>query len=158
MRTADQLAAVVILVGIAGIIVPVLPGSVLILAAVVGWAIAVGGPTAWATAAVAALLLVTGGVIKYVVPGRHLTNAGIPSRAIVAGTILGFVGFFVVPIVGLFAGFVLGVYASELLRVGHRQAWPTTLVALKATGFSVLIELTAAMLAAAAFVVGAVAA
>ncbi|MFT4010817.1 MAG: DUF456 domain-containing protein [Nocardioidaceae bacterium] len=157
MGTPDLLAGLVILVGIAGIVVPVLPGSLLVLAAVIGWAIAVGGPTAWATAGVVTLLLAVGGVLKYTVPGKHLSNAGVPNRSIVIGTLAGFAGFFVIPVVGLFVGFVLGVYASEFLRVGHRHAWPSTALALKATGFSVLIELTAAMLAATVFVLGAVA-
>ena len=31
-------------------------------------------------------------------------------------------GFFVIPVVGLFLGFVLGVYLAELQRVGRAQA------------------------------------
>ena len=64
------------------------------------------------------------------------------------------VGFFVVPIVGVFIGFVLGVYASELQRVGARTAWPSTKAALRAVGFSMLIELTFTLLAAAVWIVG----
>ena len=33
---------------------------------------------------------------------------------------LGIVGFFVVPVVGLLLGFVLGVYLAELARLGGR--------------------------------------
>ena len=40
--------------------------------------------------------------------------------------LLGVVGFFVVPVVGLFLGFVLGVYLAELRRVGAAAAWPST--------------------------------
>ena len=73
-----------------------------------------------------------------------------------AGGALGVVGFFVVPVIGAVLGFVLGVYLSELQRVGAGPAWPATKAALKAVGLSVLIELAAAVLAASVWAVGAV--
>jgi hypothetical protein len=51
---------------------------------------------------------------------------------------------------------VLGVYLAELGRVGRAAAWPATMHALRAVGLSMLIELTASLLAAAAWVVGVV--
>lgn len=64
------------------------------------------------------------------------------------------VGFFVVPVVGLFIGFVLGIYASEHQRVGARMAWPSTKAALRAVGVSMLVELTSALLATALWIIG----
>ena len=64
--------------------------------------------------------------------------------------------FFVVPVVGLFVGFVVGVYAAEYRRVGGSAAWPSTKSALRAVGLSILIELAAATLAACVWVVGVV--
>jgi uncharacterized protein len=154
VTATDLLAGLAILVGLAGIVVPVLPGTLLILVAVVVWAALVGGATAWAVAAVASLLLVVGGVVKYTVPGRRLKTAGVPNSTIVVGGLLGIVGFFAIPVVGLFVGFIGGVYLAELRRLGHPQAWPSTVAALKATGLSVLIELAAGLLAASVFVVG----
>jgi hypothetical protein len=72
----------------------------------------------------------------------------------VAGGVLGIIGFFVVPVIGLFLGFVLGVYVAERQRVGSELAWPTTRAALKAVGVSILIELAAGLLATTAWVVG----
>jgi uncharacterized protein len=60
----------------------------------------------------------------------------------------------VVPVVGLFLGFVLGVYAAEHRRVGPRLAWPSTRAALRAAGLSILIELLAGLLAAGVWVTG----
>ena len=94
--------------------------------------------------------------MKYAVPGRGLRTAGVPSRTLVAGGLLGVVGFFVVPVVGLFLGFVLGVYLSELQRVGAERAWPSTRAALRAVGLSMLIELAAGMLAAVTWLAAAV--
>lgn len=157
MATVDLLVGLAVLVGLVGIVVPVLPGSILILGAVLVWAAASATAVGWVVFALVTTLLVVGGIVKYAVPGRGLKTAGVPSRTLVAGGLLGIVGFFVIPVVGLVVGFVLGVYLAELQRVGLDAAWPSTRAALRATGLSLLIELAAGLLAAAAWLVGAVA-
>ena len=67
-------------------------------------------------------------------PGRQLKASGVPTRTLVAGGVLAFVGFFVVPVVGMFIGFVLGVYVAERAQVGATGAWPSTKAALRAVG------------------------
>lgn len=156
MSATELLVAVVIAVGIAGIIVPVMPGTILVLGAILVWALEIGTSTAWVVFALCATLLVGGSVVKYLVPGRRLKASGVPTRTLVVGAILAFVGFFVIPVVGMFIGFVLGIYAAERARVGSAQAWPSTVGALKAVGISILIELVAAFLAAVTWVVGVV--
>ena len=155
MAWTDALVALAIAVGLVGILVPVLPGTVLILAAVLVWAIALSSPTGWAVLAVVSVFLAAGTVVKYAVPGRRLQATGVPTRTLVVGGLAGVVGFFVVPVVGLVVGFVAGVYASELQRVGTQRAWGTTKHALRAAGLSVLIELAAGLLAAVTWLAGA---
>lgn len=155
MNEVDLLVGLVILVGLAGIVVPLLPGSMLILGAVLVWTVTEGTRTAWMVFALVTTLLVVGAVVKYVVPGRGLKSAGVPTRSITLGGILGIVGFFVVPVVGLVIGFLLGVYLSETRRVGRNLAWPSTVAAVKAVGLSVLVELVAALFATGVWVVGA---
>ncbi len=155
--TATIIAAVMVAVGLVGILVPVLPGSVLVVAGVGVWAWATGGATAWTVLAVAVALVVAGAVVKYVVPGRRLQTAGIPGSTQLAGAVLGLVGFFVIPVVGLFLGFVLGVYLAELRRVGRGEAWASTVHSLKAVGLSIAIELLAAVAATLVWVVGVIA-
>lgn len=157
MDTIDLVVGLVVLVGLAGIVIPLLPGTSLVAGAVVVWAIAVGGAEAWAYTVVAVLLLTAGTVVKYAVPGRRLQADGVPHRTLLLGGVLAVVGFFVVPVVGLFVGFVLGVYLAELQRVGRPAAWPSTTSALKAVGLSLLIELSVGLTAAAVWLVGAVA-
>jgi uncharacterized protein YqgC (DUF456 family) len=157
MAVTDLLVGLAILVGLVGIVVPVLPGSVLILGAVLVWALETSTGSGWAVFAVAALLIAVGGVVKYALPGRRLKAAGVPTGTLLAGTLLGLVGFFVIPVVGLVIGFVVGVYLSELARVGRELAWPSTVSALRAVGLSLLIELAAGLLAAAVWLAGAVA-
>ncbi|HET6626069.1 MAG TPA: DUF456 domain-containing protein [Nocardioidaceae bacterium] len=156
MDLTELIVGLVILVGLAGIVVPVLPGSILILGAVLVWATEDRSGTAWVVFAVATTLLVVGAIVKYAVPGRRLKSTGVPNRSIMLGGLLGIVGFFVVPVIGLFAGFVLGVYLAEYHRVGRGLAWPSTRAALRAVGVSILIELAAALLASAAWLVGAI--
>ena len=76
--------------------------------------------------------------------------AGCRPAAILAGGLLGIVGFFVVPVIGLPLGFVLGIFLAELARTdGMPAAWASTVEALKATGLSVLVELASVLLAGA---------
>ena len=155
MNATEVIVGLAVLVGVLGVIVPVLPGSLLILVAVLVWAVEDGSGTAWTVFSVTVVLLALGTVVKYAVPGRSLKAAGVPNRTLLVGGLLGLVGFFVIPVIGLFIGFVLGVYLGELQRVGRDDAWPSTRHALRAAGLSVLIELVAAALAAATYFVGA---
>lgn len=154
MSLTEVVVAVVIAVGVAGILLPVLPGTLLVLGAVLVWALEIGTATAWTVFAVATTFLAVGTVVKYVVPGRRLKASGVPSRTLWAGALLGFVGFFVIPVVGLFIGFVAGIYLAEHRRVGGAAAGPSTRHALRAVGVSILIELVAACLAAVTWGVG----
>lgn len=149
---ADYIAGALIVIGLVGVIVPVIPGTLLIGAAVVGWAAITGGSTAWTAAAIVVILLGLGFVVKFAVPHRRLKDAGVPPSTIVVGAILGIIGFFVIPVVGLFLGFIGGVWLSEARRLGVPRAWPSTKAALLATGLSILIELTSGLLSAAVFV------
>jgi uncharacterized protein YqgC (DUF456 family) len=138
-----------IAVGLVGIVLPGLPGSLLVAAAVLVWALAVGSTTGWLVFGVAAAFLLLGTVVKYAVPGRRMKRDGIVTSTLLAGAVLGVVGFFVVPVVGMVIGFVVGVYLAEWRRLGgHERAWPSTVAALKAVGLSILIELLAALAAA----------
>lgn len=155
MNELELLVGLVILVGLVGIVVPVLPGSILILGAVLVWTVSDGSGTAWTVFAVATTVLVLGAIVKYVIPGRGLRSSGVPNRTIMFGGLLGIVGFFVVPVIGLVIGFVLGVYLSEVRRVGRNLAWPSTVAAMKAVGLSIFVELVAGLLAAGVWAVGA---
>ena len=156
MNITEFLVGIVILVGLVGIVVPVLPGSILILGAVLVWAVTDGSNTAWVVFSIAASLLVVGAIVKYTIPGRKLKAVGVPNRSLMLGGVLGVIGFFVIPVVGLIIGFVLGVYLAERHRVGSTLAWPSTKSALKAVGVSILIELAAALLASSTWLVGAI--
>jgi uncharacterized protein len=153
--TGEIAIGLAIAVGIIGVVVPILPGALLVGAAIGVWAAFTGGITAWSVFAVAVALLVTAGAGKYFVAERHLRSSGVPRQTMFVGAAGGVVGFVVIPIVGLVVGFVLGVYAAERYRLAdHRMAWRATIAAMKASGLAVLIELAGALLAAGVWVSG----
>ncbi|GAA1679705.1 DUF456 domain-containing protein [Fodinicola feengrottensis] len=151
------LGSIAIVVGIVGIIVPVLPGLVLCWLSVLGWAIfADAGWGKWLVLGIATVWAVLGTVVKFTWPGKQLKESGVPTTTILVGVVLGIVGMFVIPVVGLFVGFILGVFLAEAQRAkSFSGAWPSTVAALKATGLSMLIELMAAFAIALTFTAGA---
>jgi uncharacterized protein len=143
------LVGAAIVVGLAGVIVPVLPGALLSLAAILVWAIVVNSAEGWVVFGIALVAIGSTQILKYVLPGRSMKRAGVPNRTTLVGALLSIVGFFVIPIVGMPVGFVLGVFLSEFQRLREpRPAWDSTVAALKATGWSMAIELAGALLAA----------
>ncbi len=92
---------------------------------------------------------------EYLLAGRHLKRAGVPFSTMVVGGVLGIVGFFVIPIVGLIIGFIVGVFLAEWLRSRNpRTAWRSTIAALQATGLTILVELAGALLTTSAWIAG----
>ena len=152
--TQELLVGLVIVVGIVGGTTQLIPGGIIVLGAILVWTLMTGGALAWTVLAVATAALVAAGVVKYIVAGRHMARADVPGWTIVVGLAVGVVGFFVIPVVGLFIGFVAGVYACELARRGnHAQAWAATKAALTATGLTILIELAGSLVAGTAWLV-----
>jgi uncharacterized protein YqgC (DUF456 family) len=150
MSTATVLAAVLIVVGLAGVLIPLLPGPILIWVGIALWAFDRADVTGWAVLVVTSAILALGLVAKYLLPGRRLREAGVPWITLAFGVLLGVIGFFVIPILGLPIGFVLGVYLAELSRLGsNAAAWPSTRQAVTAVGISMLIEFGSGLLAAA---------
>lgn len=148
------LVALFIAIGLVGIIVPVLPGGLLVLAAIAVWAFVEHSTIGWVTLGIAAALFVTAEIVKYTWPVKRMRAAEVGKRSLFTGAVLGIIGFFVVPVLGLVLGFVLGVFLTELLhRHDIRRAWVSTLHALKGVALSVGVEFTGALLAAIAWVV-----
>jgi uncharacterized protein len=145
----EVLVGLAILVGLVGVVVPVLPGAVLVWVAILVWTLVTRTTLAWAVLGVATVSVAVVQVVKYVVPERRLREAGVPRRSVVVGGLAGLCGFFVVPVVGLFLGFVAGVYAAERHRLrDHAAARRATWLAVRVAGLSVVIELAGTLVAA----------
>jgi uncharacterized protein YqgC (DUF456 family) len=149
------LVALAIAVGLIGIVVPLLPGTLLVFGAIAVWAVVENNITGWVTLGVVTALLAVATLIKYLWPMRRMRAADVRTVSLLAGAVLGIIGFFVIPVVGLVIGFVLGVYLAELAnRRDQRLAWTSTKHALKGVALSVGVELCGALLATAAWVAG----
>jgi uncharacterized protein YqgC (DUF456 family) len=153
---ATLLVGLVMLVGLVGVLLPLLPGTALILAAGIGWALLVvqDGTARWVVVGVMAALLAGGLVLKYALPGRSMAGR-LPRRTLAQGAVGAAVGFLLLPPLGLLLGGALGIYLSEARRMGDRaQAWRSTVQVLKAVGLGMLAELTAGVLMVGAWLVG----
>ncbi len=149
------LVALAIAVGLVGIVVPLIPGILLVFGAIAVWAVVENNVTAWVTLGVVAAVLAVTTLIKYLWPMRRMREADVRTLSLVAGAVLGIIGFFVIPVVGLVIGFVLGIYLAELAnRRDQRVAWTSTKHALKGVALSVGVELAGALLATVAWVAG----
>ncbi|HLU30230.1 MAG TPA: DUF456 domain-containing protein [Acidimicrobiia bacterium] len=144
----EVVIGLLILVGLAGILLPVLPGLLLITGSIVVWAWVEGGAAAWTVAIIGLLLAVVGSVVKYLVPGRRLRDAGVPRSTLWLAGGLAILGFFVIPVLGAPLGFVGGTYLAERQRLGPERAWLSTKASLGAVGLSIGIELFAGLLIA----------
>lgn len=154
--TITLISGIVIALGVVGVVIPVLPGLLLSWLGVLLWALLsdAGGAVRWTVLAVATVVALVGAGVKYVLPGRRMKSAGVPNSALLAGGVLGLIGFFVVPVVGLILGFVLGVYLVEYVRLGPARAWPSTKEALIGAGMAMLIEFTTALGVAVVWIFG----
>ncbi|GAA3229214.1 DUF456 domain-containing protein [Oerskovia jenensis] len=151
----EVVVGLVILVGLAGIVVQVLPGNTLVGGAILVWAIMTGGTGAWVCFAVAATFIVAAEASQLLLAGRHMRRADVPWSTLAWGGLAGVVGFFVIPVVGLFVGFVGAIFVAELIRRRDRRAaWRATVAALQATGITILVQLLGGLLAAATWGVG----
>lgn len=149
------LVALAIAVGLAGIIVPILPGGLLVIAAIGVWAFVEGTTVSWVTFGVAAAVFAAAEVIKYTWPVKRMRTADVKTSVLVVGAVAGVIGFFVIPVIGLLIGFVAGVFGAELaMRRNLTRAWASTVHALKGVLLSVGVELTGALLATITWAIG----
>lgn len=148
-------AGILLVVAAVGTLYPVLPGSPIAIVTLLVWAWAVGSWPAWVAAVVGALLCAVGWSASALLTGRKLKQLEVPGWAIAVAAVSGVVGMFLLPVVGIFVGFAVGLLLIEALRHGDvRHAIGISLRALKAMGTGVLIEFLLICVAAAAWSIG----
>ena len=140
------LCGLIVAAGVIGVIIPVIPGLLLTWSGVLLWTfIGGGGPSRWVFLAVATVVAVVGAAIKYTLPGRRLKQSGVRGLSILAGAVLGLIGFFVIPFIGLPIGFIVGVLIAETLHQRDMQtSGSATMAAVKALGLAMVIEIMTA--------------
>lgn len=150
------ISGVIIVIGLFGIVMPVIPGIILCWLGVLVWALFGGGGWfKWLVLGGVSVIALVGTVVKYTWSTRSLKRTGVPTRSIVVGGVLAIIGFFAIPVLGLPLGFVFGIWLSEQIRLHDGQmAWRATVQAVKAVGLALLVELSAGFLIAGIWVVG----
>lgn len=139
------LVGVAMVIGIFGTVVPLLPGLPIVWAAALVYGLVEGfGIVGWICFAIITIVGVAGAIAGVVVPQRKVQGGGAPFSTTVVGVIGGIVGFFVIPIVGIVVGGVIGVLVAERLRTGDwNQAWASTKRALVGFGVGALVQMGA---------------
>ncbi|MGW0332730.1 DUF456 domain-containing protein [Streptomyces sp. NPDC003011] len=141
------LVGLVLLLGLVGVLVPGVPGSWLVWAAVLWWALKDPRPVAWGVLVGATVVLFLSQVVRWSLPPRRLRAAGATPRMGVYAGAGAFVGFFLIPVIGAIPGFMGGIYLYERLRLGrHREAGTALRTAMRSGGSSVLTELFTCLL------------
>lgn len=150
-------AALLLIVGVMGTIFPILPGSLLTIGTLLVWAWVLGSTASWTAGLIGIALAVVGMSASAILTGRKMRRERIPRGPIIVGIVAGVVGMFIVPVVGLFLGFALGLLLAEYARRRDLSAaWRSSVEAMKSMGFGMLLECACASLATFAFVVGAI--
>ncbi|MEW2131237.1 DUF456 domain-containing protein [Streptomyces sp. NPDC005435] len=146
------LVGLVLALGLCGVLVPGVPGSWLVWAGVLWWALTSPGTLAWAVLVGATVVLLLSQVVRWVLPPRRLRESGATPRMAVYAGVGGVLGFVLLPVVGAVPGFMGGVYLSERLRLGrHGEAMAALRTAMRSGGSSVLAEFFACLLIAGAW-------
>jgi len=118
----------VILIGVAGTFLPILPGLFLVWAAVIAYGLLLDfGVVGWIAVALVTALLVLGLYLNIRIPQKSAAESGLRLPAQLFGLALAIAGFFIVPVVGFPLGFVLGVYIVRYRATNDAsQAWTST--------------------------------
>ncbi|MFH8448602.1 DUF456 domain-containing protein [Streptomyces fungicidicus] len=146
------LAGLVLLLGLCGVLLPGVPGSWLVWAGVLWWALKDPRPVAWWVLVGATVLLLLSQAVRWALPSRRLRAAGHDGRTLAYAGCGSFLGFVLLPVAGAVPGFLAGVYVRERLRLGRRgEAAAATRTVMRSGGWSVLTELFACQLITAAW-------
>ena len=149
------IAAILMLVAIFGTIFPIVPGSPVAIVTMIAWAWIIDSSASWSTGVVAAALALVGMSASLVLTGRTMRRERIPSTPILIATAAAIVGLFVIPLLGLFVGFAVGLFGAEYYRRRDLAAAArSSLQAMKAMGWGMLIECGCAILAFGVFGLG----
>jgi uncharacterized protein YqgC (DUF456 family) len=140
-------AVVFILIGIIGIVVPILPGMLLVWLTVLGfaWVMEFQIVTPWMLAVLTGIALITG-TSSIWLPYLGAKSLGAAKRSVVLGFVGGIIGTFIMPLIGTIIGYALGIILGEMLK--HRDlrvALKTSIGGVAGWGISTVVELAGAV-------------
>ena len=153
---SELLIGMLMAIGIVGTVIPFVPGLGLVWFAGGGWAYFDGGDSTRVKLFVAmTVLTVIGYAAQYVLPAATATAYKAPPRTVLFGSLMGLVGFFIVPVIGAPIGFMLGVFVSYLNSTGNStEAWAMAVRTAIAYGWGLILQVICAVLVALTWVIG----
>jgi hypothetical protein len=155
---ATVIGAILLVLGFVGCIVPVLPGPIIAVLALVAVSI-VGGWTLIApwiliTCSIASIAVT---ILDNVLPARSAARAGAGKGGIWGSVVGMIVGSIVFPPFGVFIGAFLGAYAGELLfHPDNREAFRSALAVFKGTIGAIILKLAVTGVITVVFIRGAI--
>jgi uncharacterized protein YqgC (DUF456 family) len=123
------IALTAMLVGL--LVLPLLPGLVIIWVAALGYGLAAGVSTfGWVVLAILTVLMLGGSIIDNILMGTQAHKEGAPWWAILLATLAAIVGTFVIPIpiIGGILAALVTLFAIEWIR---RKDWKKALISIK---------------------------
>lgn len=143
---SDQLTTIIVLIvmltGMVGTLVPILPGIALMWAGAVGYAFVVGFD-AMAIGVLIAIsaLTVAATAVGVLLPKRAAADSGASTASQIAAAVGAVIGFFVIPIIGVVIGALIGIAVAEWFdKRDWPAAWASTIAVAKGLGISALIQ------------------
>jgi len=117
------------LFGLLGLVVPVMPGLVIIWLAALGYGIVEGfGTLGWVMFAIMTILMLGGSFVDNIFMGAKARTSGASWISIAVALVAGIVGNFVVPVIGGLLAALLALFIAEWIR---RRDWKEALTATK---------------------------
>lgn len=127
--SVDVLTLAIMLSGLCALVIPVLPGLVIIWLAALGYGIINGFSTlGWVMFAILTVLMLAGSWVDNIFMGAKAHQSGASWVSILAALVFGIAGNFVIPLIGGFLGAVLALFAAEWIR---RKNWRAALAAIQ---------------------------
>jgi uncharacterized protein YqgC (DUF456 family) len=136
-------AALAMVAGLLGVVVPVLPGLLLIWGAALVYGLLVGfGTVGWIVITVLTVLAAISVIKGFIIPRRAAVRSGASPWAQFGAFVGGVLGFFLIPVLGVILGALGGLLAVELMLKGNwNDAWTATIGTARGFGVSALIDL-----------------
>lgn len=137
-----------ILLGLVGIIVPLIPGTLLIWLAVLVYVLA-NGMTAvgWTSFIIITLIAIGTGTADLWMPLLGAKSGGASRRSMLLGIVGAIVGSFIFPLLGTVIGYALGILLGEYQKVGDWEAaWKASIGGLAGWGLATGIQLGGGLL------------
>jgi hypothetical protein len=132
----------VMVIGLLGLVVPLIPGLVIIWLAALGYGLFAGfGTLGWVMFALITVLMIVGSLIDNVLMGAKAHESGAPWWVVLVALVAGVAGNFLLPIIGGLVAALLALFLIEYARRNDaKKAWESMKGMLIGCGWAFVIR------------------